>query len=74
MAFAASVAEGSEEQACEVLMKMHDGRMVVLFPRVESIQAARNAVYQISGLTGLTLLTNIAALYHNKRLRDQSED
>ena len=55
-------------------MQMHDGRMVVLFARVESIQAARGGVYQISGLTGLTLLTDIAALYRNKRLRDQSED
>lgn len=64
-AFAISSADDSdsEEQACEVLMKMHDGRMVVLLPRVETIQAARCAVYQISDLTGLKLLTDIAALY-----------
>ena len=64
-AFAISAADDddSEEQPCEVLMKMHDGRMVVLLPRVETIQAARCAVYQISGLTGRKLLTDIAALY-----------
>lgn len=64
-AFAISAADDddSEEQPCEVLMKMHDGRMVVLLPRVETIQAARGAVYQISGLTGCKLLTDIAALY-----------
>ena len=52
-----------EEQACEVSMRLHDGRAVVLLPRVESIQAARGVFYQISGITGLRLLTDIASLY-----------
>lgn len=64
-AFAISAANDNDsgEQPCEVLMTLHDGRMVVLLPRVETIQDARGAVYLISGLTGLKLLTEIAGLY-----------
>ncbi|HAE38173.1 MAG TPA: hypothetical protein DCG57_05975 [Candidatus Riflebacteria bacterium] len=52
-----------ENPACEVLMQLHDGSAVVLIPRVESVQAARTIAYEISGLTGLSLLTDIHRLY-----------
>ncbi|PKL48597.1 MAG: hypothetical protein CVV42_08990 [Candidatus Riflebacteria bacterium HGW-Riflebacteria-2] len=55
--------DNPENPACEVLMQLHDGSAVVLLPRVESIQAARTVVYDISGLTGLRLLTDIHTLY-----------
>lgn len=52
-----------ENPACEVLMQLNDGSAIVLLPRVKSIQEARTRVYEISGLTGLALLTDIHSLY-----------
>ncbi len=59
----AAANDDPENPACEVLMQLNDGSAVVLLPRVESIQAARTLVYEISGLTGLILLTDIHTLY-----------
>jgi hypothetical protein len=60
-----------DNPSCEVLMKLLDGKAVVLLPRVESIQAARATVYDISILTGLTLLTDIHFLYRQIEMTRQ---
>ncbi|MBU1107335.1 MAG: hypothetical protein KKB51_11750 [Candidatus Riflebacteria bacterium] len=60
---AAASYDEDENQACEVFMRLRDGRAVILFPRVESIQEARGLFYKIYGITGLKLLTNVASLY-----------
>ena len=59
----AAADDDPENPACEVLMQLNDGSAVVLMPRVASIQDARTLVYEISGLTGLKLLTDIHSLY-----------
>lgn len=59
----AAADEDPENPACEVLMQLKDGSAIVLLPRVTSIQEARTVTYEIGGLTGLTLLTDIHSLY-----------
>ena len=61
--------------ACEVLMQLTDGSAIVLLPRVASIQDARTVVYEIGGLTGLPLLTDIHSLYRQiPRVEQQLAD
>jgi len=59
----AAADEDPENPACEVLMQLKDGSAIVLLPRVKSIQEARTVTYEISGLTGLPLLTDIHSLF-----------
>ncbi len=54
---------GSEyEGACEILLKMKEGGNLILLPRLNNVQEAREIAAKITCLTGLELLTNIAAL------------
>lgn len=50
------------EQACEIRIKLKDGRSLILIPKIDTIQEARETAYRIYSLTGLQMLSDIGAL------------